>query len=125
MRTEVRYQGPQVDSEPLCLLSSRKGLTSGVIVERSPWEHGTSCLLFSRKGVASGVTASRFPNHVTVFGPTVPYVDPHHHYHHYLLRSLMVRICGFHPQDPGSIPGVEVCPGMTLKAFHNVCIQEV
>ena len=37
----------------------------------------------------------------------------------------MARICGFHPQDPGSIPGVEVCPRMTLKAFYNVCIQEV
>ena len=44
-----------------------------------------------------------------------------------ILRSLMARICGFHPQDPGSIPGVEVCPGMTLKAFHmfNACTQEV
>ena len=31
-------------------------------------------------------------------------------------RSLMVRIAGFHPADPGSIPGDEVCLGMTLKA---------
>ena len=28
----------------------------------------------------------------------------------------MVRIAGFHPADPGSIPGDEVCLGMTLKA---------
>ena len=36
------------------------------------------------------------------------------------LRSLMGRICGFHPQDPGSIPGVDECPGMTLKAFQRM-----
>ena len=28
----------------------------------------------------------------------------------------MARIAGFHPADPGSIPGDEVCLGMTLKA---------
>ena len=32
----------------------------------------------------------------------------------------MARICGFHPQDPGSIPGVDECPGMTLKAFQRM-----
>ena len=37
----------------------------------------------------------------------------------------MVRIAGFHPADPGSIPGDEVRPGMTLKAFQHACIQEV
>ena len=37
-----------------------------------------------------------------------------------ILRSLMARICGFHPQDPGSIPGVDECPGMTLKAFQRM-----
>ena len=31
-------------------------------------------------------------------------------------RSLMVRIAGFHPADPGSIPGDEDRLGMTLKA---------
>ncbi len=28
----------------------------------------------------------------------------------------MVRIAGFHPADPGSIPGDEDCLGTTLKA---------
>ena len=31
-------------------------------------------------------------------------------------RSLMARIAGFHPADPGSIPGDEDRLGMTLKA---------
>ena len=37
-------------------------------------------------------------------------------------RCLMVRIPGFHPGDPGSIPGDEDCPGMTQKAPRNKMI---
>ena len=37
----------------------------------------------------------------------------------YIHRSLMARIAGFHPADPGSIPGDEVSLGMTLKALRS------
>ena len=37
-----------------------------------------------------------------------------------ILRSLMVRICGFHPQDPGSIPGVEEIFYLFMKQFKMI-----
>ena len=34
----------------------------------------------------------------------------------FIQHSLMVRIAGFHPADPGSIPGAEGGPGDDIKS---------
>ena len=43
----------------------------------------------------------------------------------YIHRSLMARIAGFHPADPGSIPGDEVRLRMTLKAPKIVYSKKI
>ena len=48
--------------------------------------------------------------------------------HKPLPRSLVVRICGFHPQDPGSNPGVETfllpSPCFCLYPVHTAAASE-
>ena len=39
----------------------------------------------------------------------------------YLPRGVGASICGFHPQDPGSIPGV----GTLLCIFPNILTQKI